>query len=284
MLILSFVGTTFLMFGAIVLALHFYYKFNGKKHQGQIIAIEKYSSAFREEGVNQTRTYYRPIYEYYFNGQKIWFPGGGSSVIHHQIGDKVTVYGLPQGAEFCWADANTALAIGGFCLLAGIIPIAVSFFEYDDWYRGMIIPMIAPILILIGQLSQRTKKVMKVITEGFLKQSRLETLETLAGREVYWTKVEINREVGRYHQVGFKIAVVFVVIALGINYFLWTTLSTELQEEIINVFENVPQLPELFRYVDEGNFIAFLISSVFSLILISSVGFSLLKRKKLISR
>lgn len=231
--ILPVIGMIFLLFGTVVLLAHFYYITHGKECKGKIIAYEKYSSATGTHGHKRHQLYYRPIYEYLYNGEKIWFIGGGSGTIDKKIGDEITILSLNKGPAFCYPKTNTSYAFGLFFFVGGLIPLGI-----DWYYTESLFAKWAPILITVVAIFQlyfylRVKGLLDNVLDGILKQASLETLETLKLRKIFWTNEELTQEVAFNYKAAVFISFIFFTLSCWGSSFFWMKLPEATQDSMM---------------------------------------------------
>lgn len=266
MFLIGMLGSIFIIVSLGIFSLHAYYLINGKRMRGKVIAIEKYQSLSGQTHDQVERTYYRPLYEYYFSGEKIWFAGAGSNVIEQEIGAPIEIRVLGRGPEFCSPKTNLYLIIATFFSIFGAIAIGISWREFPTWESRLTPIFFTLILLLISTLFLKRKGLLQTVIDGLIKQSRLETMETLKEREVYWNNAEINQIKRKHAKLAVIVSSIFLITSAGLTLYLWSRIPTELTEQS---FQQQLETPE---------FVGFLISVAFTLISLGSYIHSLGRR------
>lgn len=276
-LLLGLVATLFLGIGTGFFFLHFYYRIHGKELFGKVVAIEKYASVSRSGSERTVNTYYRAIYEYLFNGEIVWFAGSGSSNLSYEIGQRVKILSLPTGPEYCHPKNNIFLIFATVFSAFGVAAIIIAWYHLPTWPLKVLPLILVALGLLVFRQVMIKKGLWSEIKNGLLKNSRLETRESLAGREVYWTKKQIEVERGKYATVALIVSFTFFGVTSALSYFLWFQLPTQQQHLALRLLNGQADYQELMTYKDHSELLIFLILGFFTLLSVYSLFYSLFK-------
>ena len=273
------VSGIFVLVGAGFLTFHFYFKRYGKRLPGKIIGIEKYISYNTDHG-KSCSTMYRPIVEYYFGGEKVWFAGGGQNTIPYKINQKVSVLSLSKGPEYCKLDNSMALifglVFGGF----GIGVLAILWHEHTNWATRLA-PLIVDLLIVFFGIHQlKKKKLFKGVKEGLYKVTQLETKETLKDRKVIWDPKHLDFIDNKHTKMGLVVSTIFFLIILGMFSFFWSKAPFELHDLVFECLKQGCDIERFKAFKDNGLSLGVGISAIFLLLATYSLLFGLRKMRR----
>ncbi len=257
--------------------LHVYYSFYGKELPGKIVAIEKYTSVSRTGSQKTVNTYYRAIYEYLFEGKVIWFAGAGTGNLSYEIGQKVKVLSLPSGPEYCRPKNNIMLLFAAVFSAFGIGGLGIAWFHLPTWPLKLLAPLIFILIFLIFRLVMIKKGHWSEVKNGLLKNARLETKDSLAGREVYWTKRELEVERRSYAKIALLVSSIFFGVTSTLSYVFWSKLSLNQQEHVLNFLNGKIGFQEITNQAGQREVILFLILALFALLSTYSLFYSFFK-------
>lgn len=225
-----FGGILFLVFGLSILITHLYYRVNAKEILGKIIAVERLVIVSRGRYGSGESTFYRPIYEYLFEGDPVWFSAGGSASLDYEIGQQATVLTLGRGPEYCRPKNHAYYLFSAVLIPAGLGSIAVGWSNLYDWIDRLI-----PLLFVIALFFiNRQYLISKKRWRGLLRSSSLETFETLAGRDIYWSQERLEQEkVGHIRRAVFARSIFFLLTSIP-TLLLWSKLSKAPQQLMLD--------------------------------------------------
>lgn len=266
MFLLGTIGSIFILTALGLFAIQLYYLTNAKRLPGKIIAIERYQSDTGHAHEKIEQTYYRALYEYHYNGEKVWFVGAGSNKIDQQIGSQVEILGLKRGPEFCAPKTYTSSIFAAFFGFVGTIAIGISWREFSNWELRLTPIFFTLTLSIIIMLTLKRKGLLHVVVDGLIKQSQLETIESLKGREIYWSSAEINIIKKKHAESAIIVSSLFLLVSSGLTFFLWSRLPAEVMGQTLQ------------QQLEAPEFVGFLVTLAFTLISLASCIHSLLRR------
>ncbi len=213
----TFAGAIFLGLGVGALISHLYYRANGKEAPAKVIAVEKFIFVSTGNYWRHKGTFYRPIYEYLFEGEPVWFAGGGTSSLDYEIGQQVIILTLGQRPEYCRPKNKAYWRFSIGFILFGIGAIAAGWSNINDW-TSRLIPII---LLFIIFFASRQYLIAKKRWQGLFKSSKLETVESLADRDIYWAQDRLEIEKASVARRAVSGRSVLFLLASIFTYFLW---------------------------------------------------------------
>lgn len=226
----TFGGILFLIFGLSILITHLYYRVKGKETPGKVIAVERLIIVSSGRNGSHESTFYRPIYEYLFEGGTVWFTAGGSGSLDCEIDQQVTILALGLGPEYCRPKNNAYYLFSAVFIPFGIGAIAVGWSNLYDWIDRLI-PMIFVIALFF---INRQYLISKKRWRGLLRSSRLETFETLAGRDIYWGQERLEQEKASNAKRAVFARSIFFLLTSILTYFLWNKLPKAPQQLMLD--------------------------------------------------
>tara|TARA_R110000868_G_scaffold258137_8_gene515406 strand:- start:1708 stop:2541 length:834 start_codon:yes stop_codon:yes gene_type:complete len=272
MFVIILVGSVFIIFGSLLLAINIHFLRNGKVLKGKIVGIEKYQSYERNKG---TQVFYRPVVEYHFNGATVKFACSfGSSAISYKIGERVSLFSLNKGPEYVRLNSKTLWIFPSIFVVLGSIASIVYLFNEPSLQTKVGVIALILLAILYGYNYLKKKNLIEMITENMLKASVLDS-EQLAKREIYNSQSEITREIKRSYKYSLPITTIFAC-ALGYGaYFFYGQLRPSSMEFIGGLLENPGSAAQIQQYMSDKPLLGFLICCFFGVLMIYSIFYQL---------
>ncbi len=275
--VLTIAAMFFLAFGFLLFFIHIYYRVNGKETVGKVIAIEKYISTSGHGSEKTRSTLYRAVYEYYFNGQPIWFTGSGSGNINFNIGEKTPVLYLKHGPEYCQEKSNVYLIISSVFSLVGFGGIAIAWNNQETWVERL-----TPVagLLFVAAIARQiliSKGIWEKIVTGVLVNSQIVTAQSLEGREIYWNTLQLEREKGSVAKIGLVISSIFFLITSIASLIIWNQLPDSALSIIKDVLSQKISYEELVNYNGDPLMMGLGIAIIFTILSSYSLIFSFFK-------
>lgn len=274
MIVVFLVGSIFFAFGTVFIFNYYYYRQNGRSLPAKIYGIEKYYST----NSNRSKTlYYSPIVEYLFQGKTYLFKASfGSSNISHKINQKVKVFSLNKGPEYVRLQTKIAWIFPSIFFIVGLI-LLIWFFSQEHSFEYIALCIFIDLAIpyfIYRKLKE--KKLIDQLLDSFMR-GKIETEETLKGREIFRSNTELRKELNRYKKTGLIITSVFLSATAYGTYFFHKEMSSSSKNLIQSVLKDLStwELLKTLPYQSEGEIIGFAFCLFMSLLLIYSLFFQL---------
>ena len=291
MILFVLVGGVFAIFGGALLYVRSYFLKYASKVWGKVVAIEKRMSTHRSGNSRESSITYAPIVEYIFNGEPILFSSGGSSnnIYKYKINDRVRVLSLDKGPEYVMLEKGVLGTMGRVFFIVGLVFCGIGFYNLFQksasptfsWFSELaFLLLLAPGAFIVSvKIRQYFKDHDVKLSELMLKSAKLETRESLEGREVYWSKQALEKELASVTKVGLIVSLVFFVGALVGLYFTWNALPVASKNLLSGLLENSGNFQQVLVLVQrkDPKIIGFLIALFFSLAGTYSLVFSMKK-------
>ncbi len=278
-MMIFFMGTlaTLLCLVAVLfLFIKFYFRYNAKVLQAQVIGIEKYinKSHSRNRG---SSLMYRPLIEYIFKGKKYKFFGHGRNEISYKIGKSVKVLSLKYGPEYVILDSQI-LNIFGYIFLAFGVFMQYQFFNSElDMQMKLAYLLIYMSILIFGYFQLKKEKLLKIFKDGLLR-TNLETKESLLNRDIFYTNKNISSEQRKNAKIGLVITSIFTIFTYSFMAFCWNTISSSQKELLISVTTDMSKISEVIQLSKATpHLIGVLIPIIFIPLLIHSFLYSFRK-------
>ena len=291
MILFVIVGGVFALIGGALLYMRFYFLKHADRVWGKVIAIEKTISHHRSGSSSSSSVTYRPIVEYVFRGETYWFSAGGSSnnIYKFKIDQRVGVLSLDKGPEYVMLEDGILGTMGKIFFVIGSLLFGFGIWQIfkkppqtmTDWLwdYGVLLFIIPPTFVVFSKIKKHFEKSDTNIAEQMLKAAKLETDETLRKRKVYWTRKQLQNEVGNINRIGYAMSSIFLILCLVGLGFTWQWMTPETRDLILGSITNLDNLNEIMALVKKKDpkIIAFLIALFFSLMGTHSFIYSMRK-------
>ena len=270
MVVLFIVGSVFTLFGFTWVINYRIFLNEGRQLPAKVIGIERYTSKGRRGSRN---TFYRPIIEYSFNGQKYSFSSQiGSSDITHKINEKVQVLSLNKGPEYVRLKNRANLLFPAVFLVIGLGLITAFFFQNPSFELTSAAMIIESAVFFFIYNKLKKMRALETLRDSYLKTKILST-EELSKKKLLRSNREIEELVGKSYRIAFGVTLLFLAgLLFGAKKF-FEKLRPKTIESLQEVIEN-PELWEKLKYLNfqrEPELVGLLILSTFSLLLIYSL-------------
>lgn len=273
MFVVLIVSSIFLLVALILLSINMVYNNKGRRLPAKIVGVEKYTSY---EQRRKSGTFYRPIVEYFFNGEAYRFTSGfGSNTSMWSIGQKVFVQSLPEGPEYVKLVGKASWI---FIVVFGLFGIGGLYFYYStNGVNPLSLFLTSGELLIFVALYFKLKSEnlwSKIVDSAF--KNELETEESLKGREIFWQQSLLDKEIRKYQKAGLYMTLLFFA---GLSYgmfFMFGEMKGS-SRELIEQFQFSKEYFEtVFKILKKGNdgpFLGFWIMGGFNLLMIYSLLF-----------
>ena len=100
----------------------------------------------------------------------------------------------------------------------------------------------------------KNKKIsLEKIYDKFLQSARIETEESLQGREIYRSNKEIDEVVSSIHNAGFIISLLFFLMSSSAVYYFWRKLDPAVKNTIIDTLNDIGKYQKIVDILDTKN-------------------------------
>lgn len=272
---LGLISSTFCFVGGSFLIYKYFFKNHGKVLRGSVVGIEKFLSRSTKNQSKQTM--YRPLIQYYFKGSNYKFVGHGRNEIVYRIGQPVKVYSLEKGPEYVMLDSSVYNIFGGAFFIGGCVSGYIFFFKSGVAEQTLLgLGLIYLVGLIAITLFLKSKGFLSLIMDGLLK-TKLETDETLKGREIFTSKSNIQKERSKNAYLGLIITSVFTLFDSVALYICYNKLTSEQQSLLWDTFSNFELIPELLEVAKQGPLAGVLITLFMLPLMLHSFLYSLKK-------
>ena len=248
---------------------HIYYRTAGQIVKGRVIALERSKSLTRKG--QESQEIYRPLYEYLFNGLPVRFFGMGSNYIFHQVGDEVEILSLKRGPTFCQPQTRLNYYFIFFMYLFGFTPLTMAWFKSPTpsvFYISLCFIILFHFIIILVLLSSNR---LQDVVDGFLKQTTLETEESLKTKDLIWVPFTPPPNRSQNSSSIFT-AILFLFFSIGMSLFFWNELPSQHKETIyhLSITTSNNQIQRIISHRYMIGFIVFLFFSFISILHLTS--------------
>lgn len=162
-------------------------------------------------------------------------------------------------------DSSYSIIATAFSLF-GAIAIGISWSKLPTWELRLAPIFFTLILLFTIIIFLKRKGLLQTVVDGLIKQSRLETVESLKEREIYWSSTEINQIKKKHAKLAVVVSSIFLLLTASVTVYLWSKLPAELADQSFQ------------QQIENPLFVGFLISLSFALISLGSYIHSLGQR------
>ena len=227
------ISVPFIILGVIFLGVALYYRLRGNPTKAKIIAIERYTQTYLSQSERHLpQVFYRPLYQYFFREQQVWIVGSGSANITHRIGSDVILQCLDRGASFCRPQKNVEFFFGFIFILFGLIPAGVAIHNGLAMRTLLASFLISLVALFAALIFLKYKNLLHVVVDGFLRQSTIETKESLVGREIFWDHAELKVEIVKHSRAALWVSTGLSVVSGVLAWIFWQRILPESRAEI----------------------------------------------------
>lgn len=232
---LGILPVPFILIGLGFLYFQHFFKRNGKKINGKVIAYEKYLSktSLSNNNTQGKQLFYAPIIEFQFTGQTKYLKGAGSNHFLYRLGKKIELRVLDENANQVLPMTFNLPLFGIFFLAFGLGFLFVFFnrVEIDSWQFCIPIILLFSLPWLLIEFLKR-KNLLEQAKIDLLKNSSI--FEEFDPKNFLSSQEDISKEKKSHKKVGLIISFLFFGFTSWIANLLWKKIPLSNKEIIFD--------------------------------------------------